>query len=174
MEVLDKGTEVPAHSSKEYNAEYRKKNAAKIYEYNKAYRAERRDWRRKIDRAWQRKNKDKLSAASKRYYYKNVEQKREAARLYSKENPDVVNSAHARYRAAKRSAIPVWSNKERCREIYREAARLTEETGVQHEVDHIVPLRSKIVCGLHVESNLQIIHKIDNIRKGNRHWPDMP
>jgi len=30
------------------------------------------------------------------------------------------------------------------------------------------------VCGLHCEQNMQILWNADNIRKGNRWWPDMP
>jgi hypothetical protein len=41
-------------------------------------------------------------------------------------------------------------------------------------VDHIVPLVSKFVCGLHCEANLQLLPGPENQRKGNRVWPDMP
>ena len=47
-------------------------------------------------------------------------------------------------------------------------------TGEDWEVDHIVPLQSNIVCGLHNEFNLQVITKSANSSKRNYYWPDMP
>lgn len=41
-------------------------------------------------------------------------------------------------------------------------------------VDHIVPIKSQIVCGLHNEFNLQVIPSRDNRAKSNRYWPHMP
>jgi len=59
-------------------------------------------------------------------------------------------------------------------EVYEEAKRITKETGIKHHVDHIVPLDSMIVQGLHCLANLQILEGSINISKGNRFWPDMP
>lgn len=70
-----------------------------------------------------------------------------------------------------RACVPAWVNWGRVRKIYTEAKRLTQLTGRAHHVDHIVPLRSPFVCGLHCEDNLRIVLAHDNRRKGNG-WPE--
>lgn len=80
--------------------------------------------------------------------------------------------AHRR-RSRKLSATPKWANKEKIDAIFLDAARLQQLTGIMYHVDHIVPLVSKKVCGLHCEQNLQILTNFENISKNNRHWPDM-
>lgn len=62
-------------------------------------------------------------------------------------------------------ATSLWRDKKAIKDIYQEARRLTAETGIKHEVDHIVPIMGQKVCGLHVEANLQILTKTENIRK---------
>lgn len=80
----------------------------------------------------------------------------------------------AKRRARKLTATPIWTNDINIVALYKEAERLTENTKTPHEVDHIIPLQRKIVCGLHCEANLQIIHKSENQKKGNTQWPHMP
>lgn len=41
-------------------------------------------------------------------------------------------------------------------------------TGVEWHVDHTVPLKGTIVCGLHIWNNLAVIPKVENLRKGNK------
>lgn len=70
-------------------------------------------------------------------------------------------------KAAKLQATPAWADEDKIRAVYKEAARLG------HDVDHIVPLRSPLVCGLHVQDNLRPLPPAENRSKRNRWWPDM-
>lgn len=54
------------------------------------------------------------------------------------------------------------------------ARKLRQETGIEYQVDHVIPIQSPVVCGLHWEGNLQVIPKLANVLKSNRFWPDMP
>ena len=56
---------------------------------------------------------------------------------------------------------PKWVNKSEIFDIYMNCPD-------GYEVDHIVPLRNKIVSGLHVPWNLQYLTKEDNMKKSNK------
>lgn len=50
---------------------------------------------------------------------------------------------------------------------YLEAQRLTLETGVEYQVDHIVPLAHDLVCGLHNDANTRVVTAEENATKHN-------
>lgn len=73
--------------------------------------------------------------------------------------------AFGRHRNTRRTP---WADPAAIAAIYAEARRLTVDTGVPHHVDHIIPLKGERVSGLHVESNLRVLPRRDNILKSNR------
>lgn len=78
------------------------------------------------------------------------------------------------YKAGKIRRIPSWHSEADDLEIkalYEEAARLTRETGIVHHVDHILPLRGRLVSGFHTPSNLRVIPATANLRKGSKLIP---
>lgn len=105
--------------------------------------------------------------------------KKEKVKRYKKEWRDknrvhyqmYMRTAVAKRKARKLQAIPAWADSKKIDAIYKECSRLTKETGIEHHVDHIYPLKNKYLCGLHVETNLQIITAEENLKKGNRSWP---
>jgi hypothetical protein len=73
-----------------------------------------------------------------------------------------------------REATPPWlsaKQKAEIREMYKTAITMTRITGEQYVVDHIVPLRSEVVCGLHVPWNLRVITREENLKKSNKLAP---
>lgn len=140
-------------------------------EYNDNYRIENRDQMVANSREYYYNNQEELKAQKRQYNIDNRDEILRKKSIYQKENPDIINSYVAKRNADKASATPKWLTKEQLLEIrvfYAEATKLTKETGIKHEVDHIIPLRGKNVVGLHVPWNLQILTKIANIKKGNK------
>lgn len=153
----------------------------------RAWRQQNAEAQNKRIKSYRAANPDKVSAWNRTAHQKKGEgyRERQKARLaedpeirrgYAKRarenNRDWYAAYSAANRAYRRQAMPAWADKRAIRLIYREALRLTEATGIQHHVDHVIPLRGKNVCGLHVESNLQIITAEENRRKHNTWCPD--
>lgn len=106
------------------------------------------DCSRQKVREWRQAGKRKSAEESQRYYERYPEKGRARA---------------AAYRTRKRKALPQWVDINEIENIY-----LSCPEG--HHVDHIVPLKGKEVCGLHVPWNLQYLPAKENISKGNRFY----
>jgi hypothetical protein len=125
-------------------------------------------------REYHRANAEEVSQRSREWRQANSERARQKAAEWTAANRDKKRAASARRRAALKQAIPVWADMREIQRFYTLADRLTATTGVKAHVDHVIPLQSPIVCGLHCAANLTITTELLNKRKGNHWWPDMP
>lgn len=116
----------------------------------------------------------KLSGGENKPNYKGVTYRVEVdGRRISRRTKRAASEHSAKRRLLYDLAMPSWADKEKIAEIYAACQQVTALTGIAHQVDHIVPLNSQLVCGLHNHFNLEIKPALENLSKGNRHWPDM-
>ncbi len=81
---------------------------------------------------------------------------------WKKQHPDRNAASRMRYHAAQLQRVPAWADHEATKQVYTEA----QKQGLT--VDHVYPLRGKLVSGLHVANNLQLLTKTENSSKGNK------
>ena len=86
---------------------------------------------------------------------------KECFKLYQKDEPERWRFYRANRKALQLDRTPIWANIEIIKEIYTNCPK-------GYQVDHIIPLNSKAVSGLHVESNLQYLTEKENQVKHNK------
>ena len=136
---------------------------------------------------WQHKNKEKVQAYTQKWIGNNREQRKQTVNFWRSHNPEKVrimnakggkkwatnnkgarNAITAKRRATLLKQTPSWADIEKIKLFYITADRISKETGIPHEVDHIIPLQGKFVSGLHIHNNLQIITQSKNRSKRNK------
>jgi len=75
------------------------------------------------------------------------------------------NGYQQKRRALLKNQLPDNANLNLIQEFYIVAELKTKETGIPHEVDHIIPISKG---GLHHQNNLQVITRTENRSKGNK------
>lgn len=126
------------------------------------------------NKRWYEENKESRRATQRRWASLNKERTLAAGRRYRKKHPERDCAKVARRTAEQLRATPKWANEFFIEETYALASLRSKVAGRRWHVDHVVPLRSKEVCGLHVEHNLRVVLGSENQAKGNRYWPGMP
>ena len=94
----------------------------------------------------------------------------ERKRLWKKNNKAYVQASVAQRRAVKQKRSVSWADAYKIKKFYAMATWLNEIDGPNSwHVDHIIPLKGKLVSGLHTHNNLQILRAKENIIKGNKY-----
>jgi hypothetical protein len=114
------------------------------------------------------KERDRLAAEAASDYAAHMEsttsERMAALRLH---RAGLVRHHAAKRRAMKMQRTPAWADEAAIREVYERAQAISRETGIQHHVDHEIPLQGRLVSGLHVHNNLQILTGSENSKKRN-------
>jgi hypothetical protein len=120
-------------------------------------------------KSWHKRNKDRHSEINRKWYENNKEQHLANSKAWYEANKHrKLETTTAREKRCV-LATPIWADRELIKELYALAKKLTEQTGIPHEVDHVIPLQGRNVSGLHVETNLQVITATENRRKSNKY-----
>lgn len=154
---------------------YRAENIEAIQARRVQYHIENAERINGKSRLWYSENRERQSAYSKIHYENNREYYKalwaiqyrlnkskcdERMRIWRTENPRK-NTAYVRaYNLRKQMRTPAWSERKAILEFYYLCPP-------GHEVDHIIPLKGRLVSGLHVLGNLQYLTTSENCKKSN-------
>lgn len=136
-----------------YRAQWNLANKERKAERNAAYRLEKREQILASKAEYRNAAKEKIALQQK---------------TWAQKNKTTINAIAAKRRAALLNRTPPWANKSHIADFFH-AADVLSRGGVRFHVDHIVPLQGKLVSGLHVENNLQILPAHINTSKGNKY-----
>jgi hypothetical protein len=119
-------------------------------------------------KSWVKRNPDKMAALVASWAKRNPGKTTASKAKWRKLNPGTAAAGYAAQRSARLLRSPKWADRGAILSVFKEAKRLTAETGILHNVDHEIPLQGRLVSGLHVHTNLRAIPAAVNARKHNK------
>lgn len=159
-----------------YGQEYRDENKEVLKIRDKKYRTNNKEKCAYRAKRYYENNKDSCLARVQRWAEKNIDKANNNKKRWSKNNPEKVKEVTLRGRIRRKECQPKWltaDHKKEIKTIHNLAKTLTIETGVPHEVDHIIPVQGENVCGLTVPWNLRVVTRKENKKKVNKLIPEL-
>ena len=156
--------------AKARKAKWHKENIDHVHEQNRKYREEHPDKVRANYLRWKGAAPDREKEYNAKRYAENKDEKLALNKKWAAKHPERLAAVKAKYRASKLQRTPDWLTKEHHDQIvnvYAERDRIIQDTGIEHHVDHIVPLQGENISGLHVPWNLQVLTATENLKKSN-------
>lgn len=149
---------------------YRENNKEKLNNSRKKYQLNNRKKCAEYSKKWRKNNPIKAKESFQKWKDKNPDKLKSCYASYAKKYAWKMTAKVNKRRGLKIQATPKWLTSEQLKEIeliYKKSKELTTTTGIKHNVDHIVPLKGKTICGLHVPWNLRIVTEKENLKKSN-------
>jgi 5-methylcytosine-specific restriction endonuclease McrA len=137
-------------------------NPQRKAEASRAYQVANREAIKSANKARYDANKEARCEYSRAWAQANPERAAATRKAYRQDNPEIVAAALLRRKRRVERATPPWADNSVIRQIYMDA----RASGM--DVDHVIPIKGKLVSGLHVETNLQLLTPGENKRKNNK------
>lgn len=149
----------------------RQKHSVKHARQSKAWRQRNPERTRQLRLESAKRHPEAAMARSRRWVLRNPDKMKFHRDRWKNNNIPRVRANKRERDARQLNATPSWLTQEQRAEmiaVYERCANMKKATGIPYEVDHIIPLRGKTVCGLHVPWNLQILTRSENAKKHNK------
>ena len=167
-----KDPEIAKVKRKEYYLKNREKAIALSKAWIELNKDHVKDIKRKYRQSLSKEKRDEENLKAKVRYYANKEKESIRKKLYRSKNKHIINANAAKRRASKLFRTPKWLTEidiSRIKSIYNQAILLTKLNNELWVVDHIIPLQGKLVSGLHIPNNLQLMRARDNESKQHKY-----
>ncbi len=144
--------------------QYYTDNKKHLNQYANQYRQDNKEYFKQYSKKWRKDNEKYLN----QYQEDNKELFKQRFKNWREQNPDKVALNVERRSKYLKEHTPAWYSSEivSIKQLYLKRDELNKKWNLNLQVDHIIPIISKTVCGLHCWANLQLL---DESLNGSKH-----